>query len=99
METILKCLPLKEAAFMTMAVCYVLGNYSPIERLFLGSTSENKLGIFGENMAIAPEQEDCIHQMVEDMRALKRKIDARNVGRYLHYDVMNPANTPITTQI
>ena len=84
---------------MCMSVCYVLGSYSPIERYYLGSTSENRLGIFGENMAIAPEQEDCIHQMVEDMRALKRKIDARNVGRYLQYDVMNPANTPITTQI
>ncbi|XP_063675556.1 polyunsaturated fatty acid 5-lipoxygenase-like [Bolinopsis microptera] len=98
-EEILKSLPVKEVSFITMAVCLVLGSYSPIERLYLGSPSENKLGIFGENMAVAPEQEDFIHELVEDMRRLKRKIDARNVGRYLKYDVMSPVNTPITTQI
>jgi hypothetical protein len=99
MDRILKSLPVKEILFTTMAVCYVLGRYSPIERFYLGSNSENKLGILGENMAVAPEQEECIHQLTSNMRALQRKIDERNAGRHLKYDVLSPHNTPITTQI
>ena len=99
MEMILQSLPVEETTFLTMAVCYVLGTYSPIERLYLGSTSENKLGMLGENMAIAPEQEESICLLVEELRGLKRRIDQRNKGKFIKYDVMRPDNTPITTQI
>ena len=99
METILKCLPVRETTFIRMAICYVLGSYSPIERLYLGSPAENKLGMLGENMAVSPEQEECIGLLADEMRGLRKKIDARNIGRYMKYDVLSPANTPITTQI
>ena len=58
----------------------------------------NRLGIFGENMAVSPGQEACIQRLIEKMRQLKAKIDTRNIGRYLKYDVLSPSNTPITTQ-
>ena len=32
------------------------------------------------------------------LRELKEKIDARNVGRYLKYDLLSPVNVPLTTQ-
>jgi hypothetical protein len=98
MELILKTLPLMEVAFFAMNLSNLLGQFSPIERFFVESPGENKLGFIGENMAVAPEQENCIRRMVEKMRQLKEKIDTRNKGRYLKYDVLSPSNTPITTQ-
>jgi len=99
METILHSLPAKEISYITMALSYTLGSYSPIERYFVDSVSENRLGLIGEHMAVAPDQEDSIHLLTADMRALKRKIDARNKELYIKYDILNPVNTPITPQI
>ena len=98
MEMILDALPVLEIHFISMNISNNLGQYSPIERFYLGSPGENKLGIFGENMAVSPEQEACMQRMTEKMRGLKAKIDARNVGRYIKYDVLSPVNTPLTTQ-
>ncbi|KAL5256131.1 hypothetical protein ACHWQZ_G011370 [Mnemiopsis leidyi] len=98
MELILDSLPLLEITFYAMNASNLLGTFSPIERFYLGDEGKNKLGMLGENMAVSPEQEACIRRMGERMRELKDKIDARNRGRYIKYDVLSPINTPITTQ-
>ena len=98
MELILKSLPVLEVAFFAINLSNVLGTFSPVERFFLEDHSMNRLGIFGENMAVSPGQEACIQRLIEKMRQLKAKIDTRNIGRYLKYDVLSPSNTPITTQ-
>ena len=97
MDLILESLPVLEITFIAMNVSFNLGQFSPIERFYLEDAAENKLGVLGENMAVAPEQEACMRRMAENMRGLKAEIDARNVGRYLKYDVLSPINTPLTT--
>ncbi|KAL5269838.1 hypothetical protein ACHWQZ_G003340 [Mnemiopsis leidyi] len=98
MELILDSLPLLEITFYMLNVSNLMGTFSPIERFYLGDVGQNKLGMLGENMAVSPEQEACIRRMGERMRELKDKIDARNKGRRMNYDVLSPINTPITTQ-
>ena len=98
MELILECLPVLEITFIAMNISFNLGQFSPIEKFYLGEPGENKLGVLGENMAVAPEQEACIRRMEDRMRAFKAEIDERNKGRYLKYDVLSPINTPLTTQ-
>ena len=98
METILDSLPLLETTFYAMNASNLLGTFSPIERFYLGDHGQNKLGMLGENMAVAPEQEACIRRMCDRMRGLKDRIETRNRGRYMKYDVLSPINTPITTQ-
>lgn len=98
MEQILKTLPLLEIAFFVMNVSYNLGQYSPVERFYLGSPEDNRQGMLGDNMAVAPQQEDCIRRMEDRMRVFARRVYERNEGRFLKYDVMSPINTPITTQ-
>ncbi|KAL5258994.1 hypothetical protein ACHWQZ_G009457 [Mnemiopsis leidyi] len=98
MDRILDSLPVGELAFLSYNVAYNLAQYSPIERFFLEDPAEDKLGIIGENMAVAPEQEACIRRMVEGMRQLKQKIDDRNSKLKFRYDLLSPSNVPITTQ-
>ena len=97
-DRILDSLPVGEVAFLGYNVGYNLGIFSPIERFWLGDSGENKLGIIGENMAVSPEQEACIRKLTEGMRAFKHKIDRRNEGRYLKFDLLSPTNVPLTTQ-
>ena len=98
MDRIMDSLPVDEVAFLAYNVAYNLAIFSPIERYFLEDPAEDKLGIIGENMAVAPEQEACIRRLAEGMRKLKEKIDARNEGQYLKYDLLSPVNVPLTTQ-
>ena len=98
MDRILDSLPVGETAFISNNIMYNLGKYSPIEKFFLEDPAEDKLGIIGENMAVAPEQEACIRRLIEGMRELKEKIDDRNKGLKFKYDVLSPSNVPITTQ-
>ena len=98
MKLILECLPVLEITFIAMNISFNLGQFSPIEKFYLGDPGENKMGVLGENMAVAPEQEACVRRMEERMRAFKAEIDERNKGRYLKYDVLSPINTPLTTQ-
>lgn len=98
MKLILDTLPVLEVTFFAMNISNLLGTFSPIERFYLGEPGLNKLGMMGENMAVAPSQEACIRRLGDRMRLLKEKIDARNKGRYFKYDVLSPINTPLTTQ-
>ncbi|KAL5271305.1 hypothetical protein ACHWQZ_G001821 [Mnemiopsis leidyi] len=98
MKLILECLPVMEITFIAMNVSYNLGQFSPVERFYLGHPAENRLGMLGENMAVSPEQEACIRRMEDRMRVFQAEVDTRNEGRYLKYDVLSPRNTPLTTQ-
>ena len=98
MDKILKSLSVLEITFFLSTVIYGLGTFSPIENFFLGDLGANRRGMVGEIMTIGPNQEACVRRLIEKMRQLKEKIAARNVGRYLKYDVLSPDNIPLATQ-
>ena len=98
MERIMDSLPQYEVALATMVITQVLGNFSPIERFYVETKAENKQGYIGENLAMSPEQEGHIKDMVREMERLRDKIAVRNKDKYLAYDVLSPNNIPITTQ-
>ena len=98
MDHIMKSLPQYECALAIMVITEVLGNFSPIERFYVETKAEHKLGYLGENMAVSEEQEGCIKRMVVQMEGLRDTITKRNEGKYLAYNVLSPQNIPITTQ-
>ena len=98
MDRILKTLPVPVISFISMDILYHLSTFSLTDKFFLGSSSLSRQGIMGENMAVAPEQVECLQRLTDGMRRLRKKIDARNSGLYLKYNVLNPENVPIATQ-
>ena len=98
LERVMNSLPQYEVGLATMVTTEVLGNFSPIERFYVETKAQNKLGYLGDNMAVAPEQEDCIKNMAKKMENLRDEITKRNVGKYLAYNVLSPENVPLTTQ-
>lgn len=97
-QRIMETLPPYEVSLAVMVITQVLGQFSPIERFYVETKAENKLGYIGENMAISEEQVIRIKKMMQEMEKLKEDIAKRNVGMYFPYTVLSPENIPITTQ-
>ena len=98
MDRILNTLPVPVVSFIAMDTSYHLSTLSHMDKFYLGCGDVSRTGMEGENMAVAPEQVECLQRLTSGMRALKTKIDERNMGMYFKYDVLSPENVPITTQ-
>ena len=100
LEQIMETIPKYEIAVTTMALTEVLGNFSPIERFYLPTKTDNRSGYLGGNMAVSLEQEKCINKMERNMEKLRVAIVERNENsQTIPYTVMRPDLVPIATQI
>ena len=92
-EHIFEALPVMETVFTSMNISNILGQFSPVERFYLGHNT-----LLGEHMTVSPDQEHAVRELGSDMADLKVQIDSRNRGHIFKYTVLRPDNVPITTQ-